>query len=431
MITASKNAHLQNLPGLGEEWEPLVRLMDEMHNLVALCRQEKIVYINRAGLDVLGLVDGGEAVGRVFAGFFQDDYAEIGALGLEVFADDENRISLKFKRADGGEAEVDMWVSRLGMAGETTFLVEARDVTAHLRAARALQAREKRLEGIINTVADGIMTVDRLGTIQSFNPAAESIFGFAAKEVVGKNIRILLPDPADHERVFDGATDWSKTLASEQEVTGVRKDGHTFPLELAIRALEQDDQVTFTSIVRDISARKKAEEKIRHLAHHDPLTGLPNRHLLGDRLEQAVERARRAGRPLALMFVDLDKFKPINDTLGHAAGDEVLRCIAMRLKASLRGTDTVARVGGDEFVVLLEGLNRSDEAALVAEKILSALTQPIGVAATECTLGASIGISLFPDHAADSDGLMHCADVVMYDVKRAGRNSYRFYEARQ
>lgn len=179
----------------------------------------------------------------------------------------------------------------------------------------------------------------------------------------------------------------------------------------------------------EIAARKKVEEKILHMASHDNLTGLPNRALFKDRLDTARNMAVRNKERLAILFIDLDGFKAVNDTLGHKAGDLLLQEVARRLQASVRQSDTVARVGGDEFIVLLNGIDRAGDAELVAKKILAGLGQPISLAGQAAKVGASIGISVFPDHGDDTEKLISYADGAMYEIKKSGKNAYAFHTA--
>ncbi|HIJ39254.1 MAG TPA: diguanylate cyclase, partial [Rhodospirillaceae bacterium] len=277
--------------------------------------------------------------------------------------------------------------------------------------------REQRLEGIINTVADGIITVDDHGVIQTFNPAAEGIFGFRKEEVIGKNVRTLVQD-----EVLTAPSDepgWVRTLAASSEIVGRRKDGEVVPLELSMREMQQGDELSFTSIVRDISERKAAEQRVFRMAHHDALTELPNRNLFGDRVVEAFKRAKRHTEKLALLFVDLDKFKPINDTYGHAVGDEVLKAAANRLRFGVRATDTVARVGGDEFMVLLEELADAEEAEEIRQKLQTELCQPMRLSHHKVAIGASIGIAVYPDNGSEIAELMDYADQDMYARKHA------------
>lgn len=181
--------------------------------------------------------------------------------------------------------------------------------------------------------------------------------------------------------------------------------------------------------VRSLMRAGAAERQVRHMAFHDALTGLPNRMLLSDRMQQAVQKAKRAKQLIATMFVDLDRFKWVNDTLGHSAGDELLRTVAARLQACVRGSDTVARLGGDEFVLLLEQLSSLDGVTRVAQKILDSIQAPISIAGRDVQVGGSIGIALFPDDGADAESLMRHADAAMYRAKESGRNRYCLFQS--
>jgi len=212
---------------------------------------------------------------------------------------------------------------------------------------------------------------------------------------------------------------WVRTLAASSEIVGRRKDGEVVPLELSMREMQQGDELSFTSIVRDISERKAAEQRVFRMAHHDALTELPNRNLFGDRVVEAFKRAKRHTEKLALLFVDLDKFKPINDTYGHAVGDEVLKAAANRLRFGVRATDTVARVGGDEFMVLLEELADAEEAEEIRQKLQTELCQPMRLSHHKVAIGASIGIAVYPDNGSEIAELMDYADQDMYARKHA------------
>jgi len=298
-----------------------------------------------------------------------------------------------------------------------------------MHSAKALKSREIRLGGILNTVADGIMSLDDSGNIQTFNPAAEKIFGFTRDEVIGKNVRTLMLEPLGNDASSTFATEWTTPLVIDREVLGKRKDGDTFPMEMAVREMRQGENLSFTGIVRDITSRKKAEERVYKLAHFDPLTGLPNRHLLADRLEEAIKRASRSKNQVALMFIDLDKFKVINDQFGHAVGDLALKLVSSRLVTSSRRTDTIARVGGDEFVAVLEELHSIEEMKLVAVKMIDAVCELMDLQGHECSVGVSIGISIYPHHASEMSSLMDCADRAMYAVKRnLGKIRYHIYK---
>jgi diguanylate cyclase (GGDEF)-like protein/PAS domain S-box-containing protein len=393
---------------------PFLQLLDRLHNLVTVCVDDEIIYLNPHGASLLGLDDAKSALNRSFSSFVHRDYAELAALGLSIFAEETSLISMKLVRQDGTDIDVELWVNCVGQDG--VYLIEAHDITEHLRAARALRLREQRLEGIINTVADGVLTVDDTGIIQTFNPAAESIFGFTKEEVVGRNIRALIPDA-----LFEGADDVNgaplRKPGSAIAVTGKRKSGDVVDLEVAMRSLQQGEEISFTGILRDVTARKAAEARIFNMAHHDALTGLPNRYLFTDRVEEAFKRAKRNRQRFALFFVDLDKFKPINDTYGHAVGDEVLKEVANRLKGGVRTTDTVARVGGDEFLVLVEDLSTPDDIEELRRKLQGLLSRPLQLPTVNLSIGASLGVAIYPDDATDIDSLMNHADSAMYKTK--------------
>jgi len=397
-------------------WLDLARSLDHLHTLLAICAGNEVVWINRAGAAILGLGDQAELVGRSFFDLLHKDYADLSELGLEVFLEEDGPVSIKLIHKDQHDIDAQMWVS--GIDG-SFCLVECHDISEHLRSARALRLREQRLEGIINTVADGIITVDDKGIIQTFNPAAESIFGFSKAEVQGKTLRALIP--AVLADGIGSSNDWVRQLAEAKNLMGKKKGGEEFSVELNVREMQHGDSRSFTGIVRDVTAQRAEEQRIFYMAHHDALTGLPNRHLFDDRVEEAYKRCLRHNEKLALLFVDLDKFKPINDTYGHAAGDLVLRVLAHRLGNTVRATDTVSRVGGDEFMVLLEELESAAEAEEVAEKIQASLLEPIGFEGHELRVGASIGVGVYPDNAPSIKALMEFADQAMYQAKHKTR----------
>jgi len=411
-----------------EEWQSFLRPLEHVHNFIAICKNEQFLYLNPIGCEMLGFANLDEAIGVAVADIIHKDYSDIAELGLSLFAEEDAVVSLKFVRSDGDEVDVEIWVSEMDMAGDTVYLVEAKNITGHLRAARALRAREQRLAGVLNTVADGVLTLAENGDIETMNPAAESMFVVKAKDTVGQNIRRLIPPVDDDGSDTDvQVLDWGTESSFRHEAMGRKNDGRNFPIEIAVRKLEQAEQTSYTAIIRDITAQKKAEAEIYHLAHHDTLTGLPNRHLFSDRLDESLKRAHRHETEVAVMFIDLNKFKPINDNLGHDAGDEALRVVASRLQQCLRGTDTVARIGGDEFVAILEDLDSGGKAEFVARKIIKALEEPMVLAGQKTVLGAAIGIALFPDDARDVAELLHFADQAMYFVKESRNLEFAFY----
>jgi diguanylate cyclase (GGDEF)-like protein len=206
-----------------------------------------------------------------------------------------------------------------------------------------------------------------------------------------------------------------------------RSSGETFPMELRVSEFYLDGQRQFIGVMRDITERKATEATITHLAHYDALTDLPNRRLVQDRIQQTVVWARRSGAQFAVMFLDLDKFKTINDTLGHDVGDQLLQMVAHRLTECLRAEDTVGRQGGDEFIVLLASLSAAEDAALVAQKILATLSAPFVINGQDLRTGASIGIAVYPQDGGDVETLLKNSDTAMYHAKEAGRSNCQFF----
>lgn len=295
-----------------------------------------------------------------------------------------------------------------------------------------LEKSQSQLQAIISNAMDGIITINEAGEILGFNPAAEQIFGYAQADVMGKNLKMLMPEPARSEH--DGylhryvQTGEARILGvTGREVVAVRKNGEQFPMELSASEMVLAGQRYFVGIVRDITERKLAEEKIAHLAHYDYLTDLPNRALLLQSLEHGLALAKRNSFKTAILFLDLDGFKKVNDTLGHDAGDMLLRGVSKRLKETIRASDTVARVGGDEFIFILNEIGTDENAALMANKIIAALGEPFELKGQHCKVGGSIGIAIYPDASTDSDTLIKLADNAMYLAKQSGKNTYRFY----
>jgi len=291
--------------------------------------------------------------------------------------------------------------------------------------------REQLAQKVYTHTPAGIIFTDDAHRILSINPATTLMTGYEPFELIGHTVFGMInlhhdqtPEEFQHNLVARGS--WS----GELDLT--RKNGEDCPV--GIRVTRVDDPrsgmpANYIWILADITERRQAEERMRHIAQHDALTGLPNRLALLMRLGQLLPEARRHGWCIAIMFIDLDRFKIINDTLGHQVGDELLREVACRLSAVVRETDFVARLGGDEFVVILPAINTPADAAVVANKIIATLSTPIQAEGHELHTSPSIGISLFPDDGPDGDTILKNADTAMYHAKAAGRNNYQFFAA--
>jgi diguanylate cyclase (GGDEF)-like protein/PAS domain S-box-containing protein len=306
------------------------------------------------------------------------------------------------------------------------------DITEAKQRQRALEHSEQRMRAVMNSVIDGILTLADDGTIESANSAAARIFDYAPSAMIGLCVSELLAHagpgwterPASMLAVSEFTSLPSETLL---EMIGVRKDGTTFPIELSVTSIDLHGRRMFIAAARDITARKAAEEAALHHATHDILTDLPNRALFHDRLTTALRHAARAGDMVAVLFLDLDRFKMINDTLGHTIGDSLLVAVSRRLRSSVRDDDTVARMGGDEFIFILRGLRSSEDALKPAQKILAAIRPPFHLQGHELHLTASIGISLYPSDGVAPEQLLRSADAALYRAKDAGRNRLQLY----
>ncbi|MDO8607235.1 MAG: diguanylate cyclase [Phaeospirillum sp.] len=386
------------------------------------------MFINQAGVKMLGLGDADHALGTAFVEYVENDYRFLVEAGWDLLAE-EDVLPLKLHRSGSGMFEAEIRVRRVP-SSEDQFLVEARDISKFVRSAESLREREERLQGVLASVAEGIITVDEQGLIETANPAVDRMFGYASGKLVRQHISVLMAgDLHDrHQELFGRyLTGSNRLMGRSVENLGRRADGSMFPMEISVSELRHGKSRLFTGILRDISERKENEDRIKRLAHHDSLTGLPNRNLLNDRISHALARVRRHGGRMAVLYVDLDRFKPINDTLGHEAGDAVLCEVARRLTTCIRSSDTVSRVGGDEFVVVVEEIGRPGEASMVARKIIDSLARPVIYMTHQCQIGASIGVAIFPDDGATMEDVCKAADIAMYRVKHAGRNGFCFY----
>ncbi len=299
-----------------------------------------------------------------------------------------------------------------------------------LRVAHEQDQEQLRLaERVFQNTAEGIKVTDATGRIVSVNAAFETITGYCAADVVGQNPKMLKSgrhDPLFYQNL------WASLLNTglwRGEIWNRRKNGEIYPEWLAISAVPdaQGRVAHYVGIFSDISQIKEAQKQIDFLAYHDALTHLPNRILFRDRLAHALTHAHRKAKTLAVMFIDLDRFKTVNDTLGHPVGDELLRQVSQRMTQTVRADDTLARLGGDEFVLLLEDGESAQRAASVARKLLGCLTRPMHISGHELVVSASVGISLYPTDGEDADTLIRHADRAMYEAKQRGRNNFQFF----
>ncbi|MCG7878540.1 MAG: EAL domain-containing protein [Candidatus Thiodiazotropha taylori] len=314
--------------------------------------------------------------------------------------------------------------ARLGEAVRRV-LVDKQLRMAHRTAEEKLRLADRAFQ---NT-AEGITVTDASGNIVSTNPAFEAITGYSHEEVLGQNPRVL--KSGHHPDSFYKEM-WDTLLLTGHwrgEIWNRRKNGDAYPEWLTISAVKDgnDETTHYVGVFTDISQSKEAQDQINFLAHHDALTRLPNRALFRERFDHALMHARRENASIALLFLDLDRFKTVNDTLGHPVGDQVLLEVSKRMNQIIRASDTLARLGGDEFVLLLEEQTDAQHAAVVARKLIDLFSRPMIIGEHELVVTASIGITLYPNDGDDPDKLIRHADRAMYEAKQQGRNTYRFF----
>lgn len=374
--------------------------------------------------------DSGELIGMHFGQFTHpDDLAQEVQRVADIASGrcDHYRIEKRYIRHDGREFWVDVTVSATrNPDGTAAYLVAVvNDIDERKQAERHLRLSAE----VFEHLGEAIMITDAENRIVSVNRAFTSITGYAPDEVIGSNPKVL--SSGRQARAFYQEL-WTELLEKgvwQGEVWDRRKNGELYPQWLNISVVRDADgrSTHHVAVFSDISERKAVEERIRYLAEVDALTNLPNRVVLSDRLEQTLELSRRAEQQFAVLFLDIDRFKNINDSLGHSVGDALLRETAMRLRAALRVTDTVTRQGGDEFVILLPDVHDEDQVAHLASKILETVSRPLNVEQHVLSTTASIGVAMFPSDGNDVETLLKNADAAMYVAKSSGRNSVRFF----
>ena len=429
-------------------------MLDALSDLVCVCIDGKIRHINAAGISILGAETQGSLLGLSFKDLICDDFAAATDDILSVFADEDGTTPMRVKGLNGKFQSLAIAVEALQDMGENAFVITGQNLTRQVELSEAVHQGEVRHRKLVNNALDLICVLDN-GIIRYINKAGMRLFNAALKdEVEGLPFSDFLHP--DYVAIMDGDI---TELADEASLIPIRLrdiSQNNIDGEMCLTVLETGKNVRCMLEVRDITAhnravtalrqsietleqrveertrelqdevteRRRAEEMLRHVASHDGLTDLPNRSLMMDRLDNAVNRARRDQKKCAVLFIDLDGFKPINDSLGHDMGDVVLRETANRLLSSIRDTDTAARFGGDEFVLVLTNIETPEDAVPVAQKILAALSVPIALNGKTASVGGSIGIAVYPDHASSAETLLKQADSAMYAVKESGKNNY-------
>ena len=385
--------------------------------------EERLIRCNRRCRELLGAADDAIVRGMSFEAFLDGPVASAVAVTGEEW---RARRAGMLARHRHGEAtsEVELrhgrWlrVSKSRLPDGRVMGIYT-DITEAKSRELALEKSERWLRAIMDSVGEGIIVLDQSGRIQAANPAAAAIFGQELATLAGRPVAELLASNGDGAGL--------PGPGERAELVGVRADGSRFCVEAAMSLLGGSAGVRIAT-VRDVTLQKADRDQILRQATHDELTGLPNRRLFDDRLDLTLRRAGRTGELVAVAFLDLDRFKSVNDSLGHAVGDRLLIALSRRLQACLRDSDTIVRMGGDEFIVILPGLRRPEDALHPLRKLLESVRAPLSLDGQELSMTASIGVAVYPSDGRDRDQLLRHADVALYRAKARGRNRMEIYE---
>ncbi len=404
-------------------------------DLISICRDGQIQMINPAGASMLGLWPIDTLINRKFIDFVHPDFRHLLNENIGKLVDKQTRVPLKLRRNDGFEVDVELaaipYEEDDDKQNSTSIMLIARDVSERNRAVSQLAAREEHLRKIMDTIVDGIITMDQTGAIETVNPAAEQIFGYKSGELIGKNISTLLPEAeknSSNDFIFKNLlTGEAPAISNRREFEARRRDGTLFPLEIAISTLKAAGRQLFIGALHDITERQLNEKKLREMATTDPLTKMPNRTLFNERLQDAIHRADQGLVKIAVLFVDLDNFKNINDAMGHLTGDRVIQTAGERLLSCVSKKDTVAHLGGDEFSVILDDVQNDASIEDIAKQMLAALAKPFHVEGKEIFTSGSLGVVPYPGSAVNISELLKNVDTAIHHAKRNGRANYQFY----
>ena len=345
--------------------------------------------------------------------------------------------------ADQRSIPVDISISAVNIFGRKNIVFSFVDVTSTVASEKRMLEASKLTQSIIESSPFSIIATDTEGQILAVSPALEKLLWYSKDEIVGDHSISMFLDQYELEHALHASEDEGNpastmdiligkahdNVVESREWTCVRKDGSTVPISLTASVLKSHDNTItgYVFILLDITEQKKAHEYITHIAHHDELTGLPNRSLMRDRIQNNIARLKRYDEKFAVLLIDLDHFKRINDSLGHMAGDELLKEVSARMRNCLRESDTVCRIGGDEFVVILNNIDTTNDVEVIVKKIIHAVSEPVKIGQNTIMVTFSLGVSMAPDHSSDLDDLLRFADIAMYAAKNKGRNNFHFF----
>ncbi|MEN6466933.1 MAG: diguanylate cyclase [Syntrophaceae bacterium] len=388
-----------------------------------------VLFANRAAYALVGLEEDAAIIGLNAADFIHPDDIPLVLKDLKLVREDRGGFLAEYRiKSPGGEYK---WVEGLGrkihIRGRPFDIVIVRDITDRKEAQKMLLASELKFRTLAETTPAAIFIYQGERIIYS-NPGMETLSGYTHEELAQiRSWDLVHPDTRDMARELALARVEGPLDPVRYETKVITKQGEEKWVDLSASTIELDGKLAGMGTAHDITDRKKAEEIISKLAYYDPLTGLPNRLLFNDRLTMAITRAERFQGKIAVFMLDLDKFKDVNDTLGHTMGDHLLKAVADRLSVSLRKSDTVARMGGDEFIICISDLKEHGNPVQVAEKILENFIDPFTFNSHEIAIKSSLGLAIYPEDGTDGEMLIRNADIAMYRAKHSGGNRCRSY----
>jgi diguanylate cyclase (GGDEF)-like protein/PAS domain S-box-containing protein len=395
--------------------------------------ENKIVACNAAAVSTLGYQNKTDLLSLQLANI-SPKYQPDGSLSLDkakqmtvlALQGEINRFEWEHQRLDGSCFPVEVTLARMDISGQQGVYAIWRDISERKQTEHKLRLTAQVFENVL----EGILVTDLKGTIIDVNPAFSELTGYPREEVLGKNAS-LLKSEQQNPKIYKDM--WAQLMTNKHwrgEIWNRKKNGDVFAELLTISAItDSKDKVShYVGIFSDITDKKKHQLELEKIAHFDPLTGVPNRVLLADRLHQALAHHQRTGKTLAICYLDLDSFKPINDTLGHEAGDILLKKISQRLIDAVRSDDTVARIGGDEFVLLMGDFDDTNEYELLLHRLINSIAEPCQIMGKNVQVTASIGVTFYPSDSADADLLLRHADQAMYIAKTSGKSRYHIFD---
>lgn len=412
-------------------------LFDSAHDAIVLMDRNLIIDCNKRCLELLRCKRE-QMVGHYTPEFWPEKQpdgqisTEASLPHIKAALNNELRpYEFRHLRPDGTFLDADVTLNIFDIKGKKYLQAIIRDITDKKEIQEALRQSEERYRTVLDDILEGCYETDMEGNFTFFNNSFCKILGYPEYEIAGSSYR----NYADEEcikKIYHAFNNVLTTSVPDRnlDITIIVKDGSRKHADISVSLIKDSygKPTGFRGIVRDITERKKHEEMIAYMAFHDPLTGLPNRRLFDDRLYVALEFTKRNRKKLAVMLTDLDKFKEINDTMGHQMGDSLLKEVATRMAGLVRKSDTLARMGGDEFMVLLQpDINTIEDVRIVANRFIKSFSKPFNCDGTELKVSSSLGIAVYPDHGEDVETLISHADIAMYEAKKNGGNNFKIY----